>query len=174
MNEYEFTLKYAIGEAASEVDSLLNRLYEAGCDDALVGVGKAGRLALQFNREAPSALDAVSSAMRDVRRALQDAQLIEAEPDMVGLTDMAALLKFSRQNMRKIMLNHATDFPLPIHDGTPAIWHLASVLQWFSDHSDRIVSSDLVELARVNMQVNIRQNLSQLDESMDQHLKVLA
>jgi hypothetical protein len=49
-------------------DLLVERLAEAGCEDALIGTGHAGRLALEFTREAPSAGAAVRSALRDVRR----------------------------------------------------------------------------------------------------------
>ena len=60
------------------MDAIMDRLAEEGCDDALVGVGQLGRLALEFVREAPSADDAVVSAIEDVRRALPNARLIEA------------------------------------------------------------------------------------------------
>ena len=174
MNEYEFTLKYATGSPGVHAEELLNSLFESGCDDAVVGVGLAGRLALQFDREAYSAMEAVASAMQDVARALPGAKLIEADPDMVSLTDMAERLKFSRQNMRKIMLNNAADFPLPIHDGTPAIWHLAPVLEWFQTHSNRYFMPDLYELARVTMQVNLVRDMRQLDATISEQFKELA
>ena len=36
--EYEFTLKYQLSEN-EDIDALLERLAEGGCDNALVGVG---------------------------------------------------------------------------------------------------------------------------------------
>lgn len=56
---------------------MVERLGEAGCDDALVGIGQPGRLALEFNREAADADEAVRSALADVRRAVPSAKLIE-------------------------------------------------------------------------------------------------
>jgi hypothetical protein len=41
------------------MDALVERLAEEGCDDALVGIGPPGRLALGFVREASSAHDAI-------------------------------------------------------------------------------------------------------------------
>ena len=67
--EYTFTLKYQLGDDAGDVDALLERLGEAGCTDALVGIGQPGRLALEFTREAASAEAAMHSALADVRRA---------------------------------------------------------------------------------------------------------
>ncbi|CFL88034.1 DNA-binding protein [Bordetella pertussis] len=90
--EYLFTLKYQLADADSDLDALVERLGEAGCDDALVGMGLPGRLVLEFTREADSAEAAVRSALADVRRAMPTAALIEAAPDLVGLTDVAQTL----------------------------------------------------------------------------------
>lgn len=76
--EFTFTLKYQLTSDESDLDALVERLAEEGCDDALVGVGQPGRLALEFIREAPSADDAIEGAIDDVRRAVPNARLIEA------------------------------------------------------------------------------------------------
>lgn len=60
------------------MDVLVERLAEEGCDDALVGDGQPGRLALEFVREAPSAHGAIEVAIEDVGRAIPNARLIEA------------------------------------------------------------------------------------------------
>lgn len=73
-----FTLHYELSSDESDIDVLVERLAEEGCDDALVGVGQPGRLALEFIREAPSADDAIAGAIEDVRRAVPNARLIEA------------------------------------------------------------------------------------------------
>ena len=53
--EYTFTLKYQLADEDRDADALVERLGEAGCDDALVGIGQPGRLALEFTREAADA-----------------------------------------------------------------------------------------------------------------------
>ena len=126
--EYIFTLKYQLADDDRDPDALVERLGEAGCDDALVGIGQPGRLALEFTREADNADAAVRSALVDVRRAIPSATLIEVAPDLVGLTDVAELIGVSRQNMRKLMLTHPGSFPAPVHEGSASIWHLADVL----------------------------------------------
>lgn len=81
---FTFTLNYQLAPGESDVDSLVERLAEEGCNDALVGVGQPGRLALEFVREAPSADDAVESAIEDVRRAVPSACLVLSSADEEG------------------------------------------------------------------------------------------
>src|SRR5256885_15080855 len=45
--EYTFTLKYQLTDDDRDSQTLVERLGEAGCDDALVGIGQPGRLALE-------------------------------------------------------------------------------------------------------------------------------
>lgn len=75
---FTFTLKYQLPSDDNDMDAIMDRLAEEGCDDALVGVGQPGRLALEFVREAPSAHDAIEGAKEDVRRAVPNARLIES------------------------------------------------------------------------------------------------
>ncbi|MCE9665659.1 DNA-binding protein [Halomonas sp. M5N1S17] len=173
MTPYEFTLKFAIPDTL-DMEALETRLFEAGCDDALVGLGQRGRLALEFSREAGSAHEAVSSAMADVKRAIPGARLIEAGPDLVGVTDIAELFAFSRQNMRKLLQLHLTTFPLPLHEGRASLWHLAEVLEWFSTHQHKRVDEALSEVARVNMQANVARETSRLAPEEIQRFDALA
>jgi hypothetical protein len=76
--ECTFALKYQLPSGNNDMDAIMDRLAEEGCEDALVGVGLPGRLALAFVREAPSANDAIEGAIEDVRRAVPNARLIEA------------------------------------------------------------------------------------------------
>jgi len=161
MNEYEFTLRFAI-PADLEAETLEDRLFAAGCDDALLGLGQRGRLALSFAREADSAEAAITSAIEGVQAAVPRARLVEAGPDLVGVTEMAELFDFSRQNMRKLVQRHGDDFPLPVHEGQQALWHLADVLDWFANRQQRPTDPALREVARVGMAVNVRQQAERL------------
>ena len=152
--EYEFTLKYQLNEN-EDPDALLERLAKAGCEDALVGVGQPGRLALAFIRESSTAREAIESALNDVREAVPGARLIEATPDLVGLTDVAEIVGVSRQNMRKLMLSHAHSFPAPIHEGSASLWHLAEILVWLQARGSYAIGQETLELARVAMTVNV-------------------
>lgn len=152
--EIEFTLKYRLSAINASHDVLVERLYEAGCDDALVGLGIPGHLALEFIREASSAEEAILSALADVKRAIPDARLIEVGPDLVGLTEVADLLEMSRQNMRKVMLKNPTEFPVPVHSGNSSLWHLASVLQFLQER-DYVVRQPMIDVSIAAMRFNI-------------------
>lgn len=153
--EYTFTLKYQLDEPDIDVDALVERLGEAGCDDALVGIGQPGRIALEFTREAKSAKAAVRSALADVKRAVPSAKLVEAAPDFVGLTDVAELVGVSRQNMRKLMLANRESFPAPVHEGSTSIWHLAEVLIWLEGKGGYVLDRGALEMARATLEVNL-------------------
>lgn len=170
MKLYEFTLKFTLPDGDHNAESYVAALAQSGCDDALIGIGQPGRIALQFSREANSAFAAITSAIKDVKAAIPRAALIEATPDLVGLTDIADLLGFSRQNMRKLMLNHSQSFPAPLHSGSTSIWHLAKVLSWFSKQQNKAVTPEIAEVAQVTMQVNIARSLNELQPDTRQEL----
>jgi len=160
--EYTFTLKYQLSAQDIDPDILLERLGAAGCDDALAGIGLPGRLALEFSREAQSAEEAIKSALSDVETAVPSARLIEAAPDLVGLTDVADLVGMSRQAMRKLMLTHSVTFPGPVHEGSSSIWHLADVLDWLKARGSYTFDERVLEIAHVAFSVNITKELGRL------------
>lgn len=153
--EYIFTLKYQLADHDSDLDALVERLGAAGCDDALVGVGQSGRLALEFSREAGSAEEAVRTALADIKSAVPSARLIEASPDLVGLTDVADIVGVSRQAMRKLMLAHRATFPMPVHEGSVSIWHLAEVLDWLKSRGGYQIDIGILEIAQAALEVNV-------------------
>jgi hypothetical protein len=99
--EYIFTLKYQLAADDCDHEELVERLAEAGCDDATIGVGQPGRIALAFTRENADARSAILSALQNVKQAIPSARLVEAAPDFVGLTDVADVAGMTRQNMLK-------------------------------------------------------------------------
>ena len=171
--EYTFTLKYQLADEDRDADALVERLGEAGCDDALVGIGQPGRLALEFTREAVDADEAVRSALADVRRAAPLARLSDVAPDLVGLTDVAEIVGVSRQNMRKLMLAHPSSFPAPVHEGSASIWHLADVLAWLQARGSYALAKGVLDVARVALQVNVAKEGRRLPRSASEELEAL-
>ncbi|WP_197387801.1 helix-turn-helix transcriptional regulator [Ralstonia pseudosolanacearum] len=171
--EYIFTLKYQLADDDRDLDALVERLGEAGCDDALVGIGQPGRLALEFTRDATDAEAAVRSALADVRSAVPSAKLIEVAPDLVGLTDVADIVGVSRQNMRKLMLAHPGSFPAPVHEGSASIWHLADVLTWLQAKGSYSLAKDVLDVSRVALQVNVAKEGQRLPRSASEKLRAL-
>ncbi len=173
MKEYEFTLKFSLKKTTENPEAYIEKLGAEGCDDALIGIGQNGRIALNFTRESSSAFDAVYSALTDVKRAIPDAKLVEATPDFVGLTDVANILGFTRQNLRKLMISSGAEFPTPVHEGKPAIWHLAKVLVWLKERKKYRIEDTLIELAKANMQFNVTREMSELDPTLQRDIRAL-
>jgi predicted DNA-binding transcriptional regulator AlpA len=153
--EYDFVLKFKLPADNPDVDTLVERLMEAGCDDALIGIGTPGQIALDFTRKSDSALEAIVSALVNVKEAIPEAKLLEASPDFVGLTDVAELLGMTRQNVRKLSIAHANSFPAPVHIGATVLWHLYDVLAWFKDRDNNRVKDTMYDVAEMTMQVNL-------------------
>jgi hypothetical protein len=173
MTKYEFTLAFALADAPGDVDDVIERLGDAGCDDATVGIGRWGRLSLAFMRDAESSQAAVLSALLNVRTAVPHATLVEASPDLVGLSDVATLLGVSRQNVRKLLLACDAPAPVPVHEGRPTIWRLAKVLAWLRDEKRYSVRSELMEVALATMQVNLAVEARDLDGDAQRELSEL-
>lgn len=171
--DYDFTMTFAIPVSISD-EVLEAKLFEAGCDDAILGLGQKGRLALHFTRQAESAEAAILSALGTVKNAVPEARLVESGPDLVGISDMAKLLAFSRQNMRKLIQTNLASFPLPLHEGASAIWHFADVLAWFSTVRKREIEPELMDVARVSMNVNLARETRRVDRQLQSQLRDIA
>ena len=150
MNKYEFILTFSLPDVQDDPERYLDALYEAGCDDALIGTGQVGSIALEFVREAESAAAAVNSAIANVKDVIPGAELIEVKPDLVGLTDVAEILKCSRQNIRKYMIGYA-DFPKPVYTGTASLWHLWELTGFSKFDFPRTIA----ELSRTTFEINL-------------------
>lgn len=171
--EFTFRLKYQLDSQDADPDVLIERLGESGCEDALVGVGQPGRLALEFTRDADTAFAAVISALADVKRAIPTAKLIEAGPDLVGLTDIAEVVGVSRQNMRKLAINNIGTFPLPVHEGSSALWHLVDVLGWMLPRGTYKVPHGTFEVATTAKQLNLARQAQQLEPEVLHRVQAL-
>ncbi len=168
--EYEFTLKCALPANHAASAELVEQLGAAGCEDALVGIGQAGRIALAFTREAESAKSALFSGLAAVKSAIPGAKLLEVTPDFVGLTDIAECVGVSRQAMRKLMLAHREEFPAPVHEGSAALWHLAPVLAWLAERGSYAIPASLREVAHLAMQINLTKEASQIEHAVQREL----
>jgi predicted DNA-binding transcriptional regulator AlpA len=153
MKEYDFTLMFRLNQGDKNPEVYLDLLYEAGCDDALPGIGKPGYLALDFIRESDSAFDAIESAIANVKSVVATAEVIHVSPDLVGIKELANIFKCTRQNIQKFVSKPT--FPNPVYKGSQTIWHLAAVLNWFIANGHK-VNRELSELAELTMSINSR------------------
>ncbi|TPE54125.1 DNA-binding protein [Maribrevibacterium harenarium] len=165
MNSYEFTLVFTLPAAQSNPEAYLDALFEAGCDDAMIGTGVAGRIALEFERAGENALNTLLSAIHDVKNAIPNANLAECRPDLIGVTGIAAIFKLSRQAVLKAIKNNPS-FPAPVHSGSSDIWHLYQVVDWAQKHGKLASRLDDVaivsELSAATYQLNLARELYSL------------
>lgn len=171
--EYNFTLKYQLSEQDFNHDELVERLGAAGCDDALVGLGQPGRIALEFTRESDNAEIALITALSDVKAAIPTAKLIEVAPDFVGLTDVADVIGVTRQNMRKLMVSHPTTFPAPVHEGSASVWHLAEVMSWLQAKGTYNLEQKVLDVATTAMQINLAKESHQIAPRLYREVRAL-
>ena len=85
-SEHEFVL--VLSGSTDLDDSLMDALFEAGCDDATPSL-KYGRISMMFTRVAPSFQEAVYTAIRDVKKTgLADVYSMD-ECSLVSQADIA-------------------------------------------------------------------------------------
>ena len=100
--EFEFDLIFALPRKDLDQDAILDALFEAGCDDAVVGLGAPGLVGLAFTRSGESAGEVIAGAMEAALSALPEgAKLREVKPDLVSQGDVASRLRVSRQALQK-------------------------------------------------------------------------
>jgi hypothetical protein len=73
MKTYNFRLK--ITKPTVDDETAANLLYEAGCTDATFGVSN-GIYEIEFDREGETLIDAMFSAMEDIRKAKIGSEVI--------------------------------------------------------------------------------------------------
>jgi len=159
MSEYEFTLTFSLPGEDDNPEQYLDALFESGCDDAVLGTGQTGSIGLDFVREAESAEDAVRSAIANVETAIPGAELEEAKPDLVGLTDVADIAQCSRQYVRKVTMT-IKQFPRPAVTGRKVqLWHLCDVAQF----EQVKIPKAMAEIAWIARRINFDRERRQLE-----------
>lgn len=174
MNEYDFTVKFNLEKSLANTDDFIEKLYAGGCDDALIGVGNKGYVALNFIRDASSAYEAISTAINDVKRVVPSATLIEAAPDFVGLRDAAQILGYTQQHMTNLTLESDSKFPIPVYEGAHSVWHLAEILIWLRENQTHSIDDTLLDIAQTNMNINIARSWQKIPPDTQESIKALA
>jgi hypothetical protein len=173
MATYDFTLTFSLPDASADPKEFIDALFESGCDDATVGVGLRGTIGLDFSRSAISAEEALWSAIKAVQRAIPGASLVEVKPDLVNLSDAAALVGCSRQNIRKYAVGEirgvAGRFPVPAVSGSTPLWHFYEMAVWLRGHAGLAIDRDIAQVSRAAYMMNLevqRQRVASLPESL--------
>jgi hypothetical protein len=136
MSEYDFTLILSgiIDFTDEQVDSLI----EAGCDDATVAQ-RSGRVYMTFSRNASSMIDAITSAIENIRKANIGAGVLRVDTcNLVTQSEIARRLGLSRQCTENYVNGkRLSGFPAPgcnIIDGQP-LYFWCEVAYWACQNS---------------------------------------
>jgi len=77
IREFEFDVMIRLPQGCPDIEVVLDRLYEAGCDDAVVGCGNPGSLGLSFIREGTDREVVIAGAVRDALAGLPEEAVVE-------------------------------------------------------------------------------------------------
>ncbi len=153
---YNFTL--TLSGVTYDTDGLEDALYGSGCDDALI-CAYGNSVYVEFDREADSLDEAISSAVENIESAGIGAIVESVDSALVGLSDIAEMTDMSRQAiaMLKDGARGSGDFPCPIQriKGQSPLWDWADVAQWLLQNGRLQEDSELVNNARVLSKWNL-------------------
>jgi len=153
MNSYQFQLVFSI-HPNEDAEQYLDALFEAGCDDALISIGKPGYLAADFTRESSSAYEAIKTAIEAVTKAISHAKLIKAAPYIANLSEMANLFGCSKQNLSKYARGESPksdSFPCPVVSGKVDYWYVLDVALWlYKNNKLNIQKQDIDSLKAIH------------------------
>jgi hypothetical protein len=137
MNEFNFELAFKLYEDENP-EAYLDALFEAGCDDALVGIGNTGYIDFKYTCEPDQLTQTLKDALCKIKKAIPHATLDKVEPFLLNSTELAYHLGFSKQNMRKYTRNESSidrPFPTPAVPGKTSYWYLYEVASWFTENT---------------------------------------
>lgn len=153
MAEHTFKL-FIAGLGLDDLDTV-DRLYEAGLDDALVGWAHGAGLA-EVDREAPTLLEAVLTAIRQVE-SVAGLRVTRVEDDqLVTLAEIAERTGRTREAARQWSEGITRQgFPPPAlrADARSKLWRWADVAAWLGDDDD---AGEARVIAAVNAALELR------------------
>lgn len=160
---YNFTL--VISGAHEDTCGLDDAIFEAGCDDAILFF-RNGVTYLEFDREATSIKEAITSAIQQVQSTPFSLTIVRIEPDdLVTASEIARRISVSREAIRKLINSHTKshDFPAPILvlNDRNTLWSWTKVAIWLqskSKLSDKTIIEDAFYIRSLNNALEMHDN----------------
>ena len=123
MTDFEFDLIFALPEGDLDVFELSDAIFEAGFEDAVVGTGHVGLLAVALEAEGEDAESVIVRAAKLILQHLpKGSALREVRPDLVSLADVAKRLNIKRQALQK------REMPQPTLSGYYRVTEVAELI----------------------------------------------
>ena len=135
MSTFHFTL--IVDGPDLQDQFLIDRLFEAGCDDATIG-SSDGVQYVDFDREAEALEDAILSAIDDLEK-LEGVEVVRiADAGLASLADIAARIDRTRESVRLLVsgARGPGNFPKPVTDPRSRyrLWRWSEVASWFKEY----------------------------------------
>ena len=106
--QFEFEIVFALPGSAHDPIEISNAVFEAGFEDAIVGTGIAGLVAVELEAEGEDAETVILKSARALIHVLPaGTRLREVRPDLVSLADVAKKIEVKRQALQQ------REMPLP-------------------------------------------------------------
>lgn len=145
-----FSFSLTLHGASELIPEIADALYEAGCDDALVG-SRDGVLFAEFDREAPSSAAAIISAIRQIESAGAGLTVVRVEPDeLVSAAEIADRVGLNRETIRLYALGRRGPgaFPPPVARvrGRSPLYRWTDVAPWLAHHGGTAAAAAFAEL----------------------------
>ena len=158
MKSYEFVLIVEGPDLQS--DGLVDAIFEAGCDDALVGCSNGVQF-VDFEREAMTAAEAVRSAVAAVESIPGVSVVRVADADLVSIADIASRTGRTRESVRLLIAGKRGPggFPPPVTDprNRYRLWRSDDVQRWFAEHyGEQPIRPEADVVAAVNAELELR------------------
>ena len=119
----------------SRAGAAIDALYEAGCDDALIG-RTDGIQYIEFDREAAGVVEAVLSAVADIERVDGVKVTRIADAGLVSMADIAVRTGRTREGVRLLVTGARGPggFPPPVTDPRSRyrLWRWSDVERWLT------------------------------------------
>ena len=176
MSLHHFTL--IVDGPDVQQQALVDALFEAGCDDGLVGRSE-GIQYIEFDREAPGLDDAVLSAVADVEKVPGVTVARIADAGLVSMAGIARRTGRTREGVRLLIAGARGPggFPPPVTDPRSRyrLWRWSEVERWLTAYlGEPAESSDDDVLTAINASLELRRHAHRVHPSRQTRLRDLA
>ena len=159
-------------------EEMIDALFEAGCDDGLVGRAE-GIQYIEFDREAARLDDAILSAVADVEKIPGVTVARIADAGLVSMADIALRIGRTREGVRLLITGARGPggFPPPVTDPRSRyrLWRWSEVERWITAClGKKVASSDDDVLAAINASLELRRHGRRLHPTRQTMLRELA
>lgn len=176
MSTHHFTL--IVDGPDMQGAAVIEALYEAGCDDALIG--RTDRIQyVEFGRESAGLVEAVVSAVDDIER-IEGVRVVRiADAGLVSMADIAVRTGRTREGVRLLVTGARGPggFPPPVTDprGRYRLWRWSDVERWLAASLGEAAATEEDHvLAAINASLELRHHGHRLDAGRQATLRRLA